>query len=240
MEGHDALQLGRDAWKEDSVIGVDVFRALDAKPGLQKLFLRGFLEGLRLRAGGKHVSHDKVSLFETERIQQLVREVFPRDLTKTGRLRTQRSADGSLVATDGALRPEQFGRYLQAKKAEIETRDTVLRGSQTDRNIEKGKEFDIMSRWEEIRQTAGSMPMLAVKSASYLLEKLFGMRTDAAGAAVRMLFNADPAKRARAIYAIEQRMGKSRMEHFTKLMEEHQRLLVSAGARQSAMPDIEQ
>lgn len=238
----EAIEMGRKAFRGNADEALDYFRSLESD-GLRELFRLGMVDGYRIKSSGPGMKRgsDKTQLFESRGIQELLSEVMPRDLTKTGRLRTAHTGpEGQLEPTRGAVRPEIFGRYLQDRKAMVETRNVVQGGSPTQKNKRDDDNFDIMSRWEEIKENSSNLTTMAVKQAANMLSKLFGMRSDAAAAAGRMLFTADPIQRRQVILAIERRLGRNRMEQFTRLMDEFQRTSGKVGARQGAQPPAQE
>lgn len=232
----DAYQMGVKAFSGNVDEALDYFHSLDSE-GLQKLFRLGVAEGYRLAAGEMKLGADKTQLFDRRRAERLLSEVIPRDLTDTGRLKTARTGpEGQLEPTEGALRPEKFGRYIDDQKTMVETRNVVQGGSQTQKNKRDDDNFDIMSKWQEIKENSSNLTTMAVKQAANMLSQLFGMRQDTAAAAGRMLFTADPIQRRQVILAIERRLGRNRMEQFTRIMDELQRGTSRAGVRQGAQP----
>ena len=228
MEARRAIEMGRDAFKLDSDIGVDAFRSLGGDKGLEKLFRLGLLSGYETAASRMKRGADKTQLFDNPRIQELLTAVIPRTDASGGKFHN---------------RPERFGQNIGLEQRAVETRNTVQGGSPTQGRKVDDDAYNIMTRWGEMWdafKTTGSVTKLAIDAAGNALGSLFGMRADTAASIARQLFTADPATRAQVLANIEARLGRNRFEQFTRLMEEHQRNVVAAGARQSAVPEGQQ
>lgn len=227
MESRRALQAGKDAWKDDSDIGIDAWRAItQGKEGDEKLFRLGLWSGAQEKAKRMKRGANKESIFDAPNIQELLTEVIPR------------SARSSAEFAD---RPERFGRFLQNEKRMVETRDVVQGNSATAQRMKDDDAYNVMSRWEQMKERMGgsaSITMATIRGAEYLLGKLFGLKADTSAELAKMLFTARPEQRARALAAIEMRLGRNRAEQFTRLLEEHQRNVISATAKQGAQPEL--
>lgn len=224
MEARDALQMGRDAFKQDSDIGVDAFRSLTSD-GQQKLFRLGLLSGYEKAAAHMKRGADKTQIFDNPRIQELLAEVIPR------------SRSGSAEFAD---RPERFGAFVGAEKRMIDTRNVVQGNSATAQRLRDDEAFGVMTKLSETVErfkSSASVTMLGVRAVEQMLDKMFGMRADTAASIARMLFTANPQQRLQVLAGIERRLGRNRFEQFTRLLEEYQRTVAVAGARQGAMPE---
>lgn len=223
MEAREALQMGRDAFKADSDIGVDAFRSLTGDNA--KLFRLGLYDAYEKAAKNMKRGADKTALFDNPRLQELLTEVIPRSQSGSGAF---------------ANRPERFGGYIGNEQRAVETRNIVQGGSPTQRNKMDDDAYDIMSRWSEMIdgfKTSGSITKLGIDAVGNMLNSLFGMRADTAAAIARQLFTADPATRFRVLSEVEKRLGRDRFGHMMRLMEDYQRNVTSAGVRQAAMPE---
>ena len=79
MEAREALQAGRDAFKENSDIGIDAYRAITGgNEGNKKLFLQGFVSEAEKKAKGMDRGADKTRIFAQPNIQELLSEILPR------------------------------------------------------------------------------------------------------------------------------------------------------------------
>lgn len=228
MEAREALQMGRDAFKQDSDIGVDAFRGLSS-PGQQKLFRLGLLSGYEKSAAGMKRAADKTQLFENPRIQELLSEVIPRTETATGRIKMVGGRPAEF-----SDRPQRFGNFVGNEKRMIDTRNEVLGNSKTAQRLADDEAYQGMTQLstaiEKFKQS-GSAINVGIKAAQHILDKLFGMRADVAAELARMLFTANPQQRAYILASIEVRMGRDRFAHFSRLMQQIQAGSVpSAGA----------
>lgn len=227
MEARKALELGRDAFKQDSDISVDAFRSL-ATPGEQKLFRLGLLSGYEKAAANMGPGRDKTQLFDRPNIEAILSEVIPRTETATGRARA-----GATFAD----RPERFGRYVGTEKRMIETRNEVLGNSKTAQRLADDQAYESMNQLSsaiERFKESGSALNVGIKAAEHLFNRLFGMRADTSASLARMLFTADPARRADILARIEARMGRSRLEHFSRLMQQYQAALTQGSTVSAA------
>lgn len=227
-EARNALQMGRDAFKADSDIGVDAFRSLTTE-GQQKLFRLGLLSGYEKAAAGMKRGADKTQLFDNPRIQELLSEVIPRTETAGGRARG--------VFGD---RPERFGRYVGNEKRMVETRNEVVGNSKTAQRQADDEAFEGMTKLGaaiDKFKNSGSALNIGIKAAETIITKLFGMRADTAASIARQLFAADPAVRARVLSNIETRMGRGKLEELLQALEAQQQRVTTTGATQAGRTD---
>jgi len=213
MDLMDALELGRKAFRDNPEALVDQFRAMST--GQQKMFRLGVLESFKKEAGGKKRSADVVQMFETPRMQDLLREVIPR-------------SGGKVYAT----RPERFGDYLQNEKAMIGTRDAVTGNSQTQPRAMDDALFARQTA-SEIFDRVRSQPSLlswGLELGSAAMNKVFGFREDVAAELARRLFTANPQERERILTALQQRMGQSRFDEWVNTLNTAAQQIGSAGA----------
>ncbi len=204
--------------------GIRLFDGVAGNGGHEKLFRLGIVGHVESKAGGKHGA-DKSAIFDTQNMDRLLAHVI------------ERSKKSGQVFAD---RPERFGRYVDIEKAQAQTRNMVQGGSPTERIKADVGKFDIMSKWQEIKESSGSLPAMGIKAASHLLNKMFGIRQDTAAYIARQLFTANKDEQRLFLAEVEKRLGRNRMEQFTRLMEEHQANATSVGARQGALPEVEQ
>lgn len=215
MEMRDALKLGLDSLKENSEIAADMFKALPE--GQQKMFRLGLLAGFQRRALEMKPTADKTQLFDSPRVQDILRAAIPRP----------KAADAEF-----ANRPERFGGFLNAEKSMIATRNAVQGNSKTAERLADDAAYESMSRLGETlnkMKSSGSLVGLSLNAVEAGLNKLFGMRADHANAVARRLFTADPKDRAILIERVAKRMGPTRFEHFTRLLEQYQAQIQSPG-----------
>jgi hypothetical protein len=227
MEAREALQAGRDAFRENSDIGVDAYRAITAgNEANKKLFLQGFVSAAEQKAKSMDRGADKTRIFAQPNIQELLSEILPR--SKSG-------------SAEFSNRPERFGQYLDTESRMVQTRNEVTGNSKTAERMKDDEAYNVMSKFGETVErfkSSATMTMVGVRAAEQMLGKLFGMRADAAAAIARQLFTANPADRARVLANVERRLGKNRAEHFSRLMEQYQRDVAAISARQGALPSF--
>lgn len=217
MEARDALRLGRDIFRDGSEVAIDKIREV-ATPGNQKLLRLGALDSYVNHMGRQKRTADVTQIFETPRVQQILEELIP----KSG-------ASGAAFAN----RPERFGRYIQAEKRMIDTRNQVFGNSKTAERLADDQAFETMSSLMEQAKSAAGNPSASnfvIKGAEAILNRLFGVRADTAKAIAEKLYTASPLEQAKLFSALERRMGPSRAAHFQKLLEEYQALGVRASA----------
>ncbi len=225
MESRDIIQAGRDAFKENSDIGVDAFRAItNSAPEKTKLFLHGFTSEAEKKVKGMDRAADKTKIFDKPNIQELLTEII------------QRSQEKSAMF---ANRPERFGQYLADQKKMIETRDIIGGNSMTQRNKVDDEAYNVMQKvgetWDKMKNSSGVVA-LGINFAESALQKMFGMRADTASALARGMFSANPRERDRFLSAVERRLGANRAEHFSQLMQQYHRDVTAVGVRQGSMP----
>ena len=204
MEMRDALQLGRDVFKENSEVVVDQF--LKLTPGQGKLSRLGLVDGFEQNMGRQKRTADITQMFETPRVQEILEAVIPRPRGATSQF---------------ANRPERFGQYLDTERRMIATRDEVLGNSKTAQRIADDKSLNSMvGMIDDIKRnpTAVGVTMRLIEST---LDRLFGFRADTAAEIARKLFSADQAARDRLLSALDKRLGPDRATHFRQLLEEH-------------------
>jgi hypothetical protein len=193
MEMKDAIDLGRQAFKENSDVVADQFRNLSE--GQQKLFRLGLIESFEANIGRSKRTNDVTQIFETPRIQDLLRTVVPRTETATGRTKK-----GAVYAD----RPERLGDLLANEKAMVKSRDKILGGSQTAERVGDDMKFTRQGLSQMITnlRTGGGVTGVVMEAAAAGLNKIFGMREDVAAEVGRRLFTAKPQE----IEAILQRL----------------------------------
>ena len=214
MESRDAIKLGRDAMGDDADIGVDAYRAIGSEIN-EKLFRLGMLDAYQKRGSRQKRTADVTQMFETPRMQELLAEII------------ERSKKGNAEFSD---RPERFGRFIGNEKSMIETRNVAFGGSQTQANAKADQGYDNLSLMFEQFKSTPSVTAIGLKVLEKALDKAFGFHPDTAAMIAQKLFNAEPRAREKLLEQLAQRLGSNRMQHLTRLMQEHQRLLTQAGA----------
>ncbi len=226
MEAKEALQAGRDAFKENSDIGIDAYRAVTGgNEANRKLFLQGFVSEAEKKAKTMKRGDDKTRIFDAPNIQELLSEILPRSKS---------------ASAEFANRPERFGQYLENEKRMIGTRDVVTGNSKTAERIKDDEAYNVMTKLGETVErfrNSSSMTMVGVRAVESMLNKLFGMRADTAASIARQLFTANPAERERVLQGVSARLGRNRAEQFSRLLDQYQRDAAAASGRLGASPE---
>lgn len=217
MEARDALRLGRSVFKADSDVGLDRWQQITA-PGLQNLFKLGLYESFVNNLGKSKRTADITQIFETPRVQELLREII--------------SAPGQ----PGARTAEQFGRGLASEKMMVGTRNEVFGNSKTQQRAVDDREYEAMqSLFDQARSLAvnPSTTNFIIKGAESVLNRLFGMRADTAASVAQKLFTADPVQRERILAALEKRVGPNRAAQLANIMREYRAQAAGQAASQA-------
>jgi hypothetical protein len=196
MEMKDAIDLGRQAFRENSDLVADQFRALSE--GQQKLFRLGLIESFEANLGRKKRTNDVTQIFETPRVQDLLRTVVPRTETATGRAKK-----GAVYAD----RPERLGDFVGNETAMGRTtRDKVLGNSATAERLADDNKFTRQGLSQMITnlRTGGGLTGVVMEAAAAGLNKVFGMREDVAAEVGRRLFTAKPQEIEAILLRLEQ------------------------------------
>lgn len=210
-----ALQLGRDVFREDAEVAVGQFQAL-ASEGERRMFRMGLLDGFRQKAGRQKRTADVTQIFETPRMQEILREVIPRSRGQ---------------AAEFADRPERFGQYIANEKRMISTRNETLGNSKTAERLQDDEALNEMqSLASEAIKAGGSPTGIVMRIVERSLERLFGFRADTAAAIAQKLYTASPVERERLLAEVERRLGPTRSAQFARLMREAQQAVGAASA----------
>jgi hypothetical protein len=221
MELRDALRLGRDAFRENSEVVADQFARLGTEAE-RRLARLGMLDSFEQAMSRKGRTHDVTQLFESPRVQQILRTVIP-----------ESQSAGATFANRG----ERFGAFLQNEKRMISTRDQTLGNSKTAERLSDDAAFDgLQSMMDAARQSLQnpSTSNIAIRAVEATINRLFGMRADTAAAVARRLYTASPAERDAVLRSLEQRLGPTRAAHLQRLLQEYQGLLSGVGAAGAA------
>lgn len=210
MTLRDALRAGRDAFREQSEVGVDAFRAL-LTDGEKKLFRLGLLDSYTDRAAAMRSGADRLQLFDNPRIREILSEVLPR----------RGSFDN----------PVRLGEWLQSEGRMIQTRNEVVGNSKTAQRLADDEAYRALNTITEVFQSTGSPTQAVLKAAERAVQMIFGMRQDTSAAIARMLFTADPAQRRMNLQAIIRRMGANRAEMLARYLGQYQAALAGIAAR---------
>jgi hypothetical protein len=198
----EAIELGRGALREGTEVSLDTYNALS--PGQQQLFRLGMLADVDQRLAATRRGNDATLIFDSPRVQELLRAVMPAD------------------------RAQQFGRFLQTEKGFVSTRNEVLGNSKTAERLADDQSFEQMSGLVEQLRSTRTLRDAAFNTVRASLDRLFGFRADTAEAIARRLFTADPRELDTIIQRLEQRLGPTRSDQFRRLLQEQ--LSARAGA----------
>lgn len=210
----EALQSGRNAFKVGERQALEDYAMLGKKPGmdvadkkrldnLQKLYRLGTLDALYEKRPA--VGRDVTKIFEDPKTARIMSGIFK---SRKGEFSPQRQGQ----RLEGILRDESLG---------IETRNKVLGGSPTARNLQDDAQLQFMQEIEEVMNTArSSQPITAFieRQVTRMIERLFGFRADTAASIADKLFNADPMVRQLTVMQLREFMGTERMELFRQFM----------------------
>jgi hypothetical protein len=214
MSSRDALRAGRDAFRDQSEVGVDAFRALGTE-GERKLFRLGLLDSYTDAAARMRSGADRLALFDNPRIREILSEVVP--------------SRGSFE------NPQQLGRWLSGEQRMIATRNEVVGNSKTAQRLADDEAYKAMGMIEESIGVFrnGGVTAGALNLAGRYLHNVFGMRQDTSAAIARMLFTADPAQRRQNLERIIARMGANRAQQLAMYLQQHQAMLTAGAVRGS-------
>lgn len=216
MDMKDAIDLGRKAFQENSDVVADQFAGLTE--GQKKLFRLGLIESFEANMGRKKRSNDITQIFETPRVQDLLRDVIPR------------SEKSTATFSD---RPERFGDFVANEKMMVKTGNKVLGNSATREREADDAKFSRQGLGQMIDSMKGSgLPGVILEVAASAANKIFGLREDVASEIARRLFTADPQQRDVILQRLEQRYGKQKLPQFRSALEKAALIGVSGTAAQ--------
>lgn len=198
----EALQLGRDALRENSEISVEHHRALSASQ--QKLFRIGLRESINRTMGSKKPGSDVTQLFQTRRVRELLNEAIP-----TGR--------GMLSDT-----PERFGEYMGREGRMVGTNNKVLGNSATQMRSQDDQEFngDILGNLYNRFRHSPTLLNVVAESVAALGRRFFGLRQDTAAALAQRLMETDPVARRAYLAHLAQNFGPGPVRNFLSGLDE--------------------
>lgn len=204
------LKLGRDSFSDDADVGVDAFKALTSR-GDQKLYRLGYLGAVEKKSANMPHGADRTKLFDNPRQQGILRNII------------ERSADDDATFAD---RPQRFGGYLADEGRMIRTRDTVSGNSKTAERSADDLAFDTLHNVLDIFKDPRLLS-IGKRALELSFNKAFGMRADTSAELAQLLLTAAPGQRQDILRAIQARMGSTRFQRFTEIMQEYQRQSVT-------------
>lgn len=220
-ENRKAIELGKNALKEDSEVLVDDYLALT--PGQQVLFRIGLMSGTKQAMGRTRPGNNAAQLFEEPRIIEIMNAVIPSSKGK-----------GAVFAN----RAERFGEIMRREGRMSQTRQAVLGNSMTARNANDDLEFagDVTrSLWDRMRQ-APSLQAMAAEAIGAGMQNFFGLRQDVAEALARRLLESDRTVQNQILRRLQARGGPDVFARFVNQID--QTALQITGATQPALADM--
>jgi hypothetical protein len=201
----NAIEWGRNAVRGESNATAEEFAAFD--PALKKFARLGILEGLERMSMDKRRANDITQIFQTNRMQSLMRETI------------ERSDNAGAVF---ANRPERFGRQTGYEQRMVSTSNKVLGNSKTAERLsddDRLKRQTLSTMFERFRSgNLGAVPMV-MEAVSAGLNRFFGMNEGVAREIGRRLLTARRDEIDRIIARLEARWGVDRVGAFTRYLE---------------------
>jgi hypothetical protein len=232
-ESRRALQMGRDAYSEESDVGVDAFRALTDKSN-QKLFRLGYLGAVEKKSANLPAGSDRSKLFSSPRVRETLANIIERSETKLGRVRMKGGRPAAF-----ADRPQRFGGYVADEERMIRTRDIVSGNSKTAEREADDIAFDTLHTILDVFRNP-SLVSIGKRSLELAINKAFGMRADASAELAKMLLTAEPTARAQIMRAVRDRMGSSRFQRFSQIMQQYENRSITGAVGGSATVSSEE
>jgi hypothetical protein len=214
METRDAYELGRAAWKEGSEIGLEHYNAIPGE-GNQKAFRLGLYTGYLDKAETGLTGADRLRLFNTPRMENLLSEIIPRS-----------NRGGATFAN----RPERFGAWRENEARMIETRNKAVGGSPTAERLADDQAYRALSTITEIYHSGGSPTAIAFNVARHALNRVFGMRQELSAQIARGLLDANPETRRQTVERVIARMGANRAKQLAQYLNRVQGFAVPSTA----------
>jgi uncharacterized protein (DUF885 family) len=112
----------------------------------------------------------------------------------------------------------------------VQTRNEVVGNSKTAQRLADDDAYRALSTITEVFHSNGVMAA-GRKAATMAVQRMLGTRQDTAVAMARMLFDADPVRRAQNVEAVVRRMGANRAQQLARYLDEHQAMLAAGAAR---------
>lgn len=215
-EALEAIEIGKKLYRGDPDAGLDAFRSLETEAN-RKLARLGYWSEFTKAAKNAKKGADKTKLLDSDTQQEILEAIIPKSQGKNDAF---------------ADRPQRFFAGVGLEEATVRTRNTVLGNSATAGREVDDDAFQMMNGAAEainlMRQ--GKLTAAGMKYASHLLERLMGVRGEAAMETARMLFTANPQDQMIILAHIEARMGPDRFAYFTQSIRQLQGGAVSSTA----------
>jgi hypothetical protein len=216
------LRLGKESFADESEVGIDTYNELGER-ALQNLFKRGYLGAVEKKSAAMGETHDMTKMFSTRKQQDLLAHIIERTETPTGRVKI---VDGA--PAEFSDRPQRFGGFVGDEKKMRRTEAIVSGNSKTPERTADDAAFDTLHTIMDIFRNP-SLVSIGKRSLELAANKAFGMRADTSAELAKMLLTAEPERRQYILREVLARMGSSRFQRFTQIMEEYQRRAVNTG-----------
>jgi hypothetical protein len=209
-ERRDAIELGRNALRDDSDVTLEAFNELSS--GNQALFRVGVVEGARRMMSSKRPGDDLTRIFQQFRVQELMNGIIPRSQRSTATF---------------ANRAQRFGEVQGREAGMVQTRNKVLGNSETATRVQDDAEFTgqaMRGMWDRFRNSPGIINM-GFEAIGYGLQRVFGYRQDVALELARRLITTDRETQNRILRRLIARGGPDRFTQFAQQVDEISRAL---------------
>jgi hypothetical protein len=200
----NAIEWGRKAGRGESNATAAEFDAFE--PALKKFARLGLLEGMEMASADKRRANDLTQLFQTNRMQALLRKTIARTDNANGVF---------------ANRPERFGQQIGYEQTMVGTSNKVLGNSKTAERLSDDQRLTrqtLSQVFNQFRSGNIGLTQLGLEFFSAGLNRFFGMRESHATELGRRMFTADRAEIERIIQRLEARWGVDRVEAFANYM----------------------
>tara|TARA_R110000772_G_scaffold25515_6_gene66496 strand:+ start:343 stop:1737 length:1395 start_codon:yes stop_codon:yes gene_type:complete len=224
-EQQEAVEMGRAAFKENSEITADAYRALSVP--LQRLFRVGMLDAQRAMTRTANPGTDVSRLFQQQRVVELMREVIPN---------SQRANDVF------GNRSGRFGEYVNRQGRMAQTRNTAMGGSPTARNQldDNAEAIRTLSQvWDQFRQNPSITRML-MDGVGVLGNRYLGFREDVSVQIARRLMQMNPEAQIRYLQGLEQRVGADPLQGFMEGLQNLSQHAIREGSKAAGRNLVEE
>jgi hypothetical protein len=220
-ENQQAVQAGREAFRDGSEISAENFRNLT--PSQQRLFRIGASDSINMMMGTKRPGNDVTQLFQQRRVRDLMAEMIP-------------ESRGNGVFAD---RQARFGDYMNRQERMVRTRNEALGGSQT---AQRGVDDDVFKNDAALsmidRFRTMGLKEFALEQIAHVGRQMFGFSQDVAHHLAERLTTTDPVQRAQFIAEITAAAGPQRAQRLLETIDQH--LAQVAPSVSNAMPSNNQ
>lgn len=197
-ERREALELGRNAFREDSEVTAEVFNNLT--PGNQQLFRIGLRDAVRRQLERKKPGDDITRLFDEPRTQELLRAAIPN---------SRRASD-----TFGD-RSGRFGEFVRNQQRQVQTRNEVIGNSKTAQRLQDDVRFAgdmVSSALQSLRGGAN----IVFEAVTVGLQRALGFNQAVSTQIARRLIETNPDEQRRILARVMDRMSRRHRRVFTQ------------------------